>query len=240
MTNPIYTLLSKQVGLRQQVDLIAHNVANLGTTGFKREGLTFAAHLERLDVEGGSLAMTEVRASHTDFRAGPLEHTGNPFDLALEGGGVFAVETPGGVRYTRDGRFATNQLGELVTMTGYRVLDEGGAPIVIPPQVGEVTIAIDGTLRAPDGRALGVLGIRAVPEGPLRREADGLFATAAEPGPALEARVVQGFLEGSNVNAVRELTDLIETQRAYERGRAMLDAEDQRIRRAIERLDQQT
>jgi flagellar basal-body rod protein FlgF len=79
-----------------------------------------------------------------------------------------------------------------------------------------------------------------VPEGPWRREADGLFATAAEPGPALEARVVQGFLEGSNLNAVRELTDLIETQRAYERGRAMLDAEDERVRRAIERLDQQT
>jgi flagellar basal-body rod protein FlgF len=125
-------------------------------------------------------------------------------------------------------------------VTGYRVLDEGGAPIVIPPQVADVTISADGTLRAPDGRALGVLGIRAVPEGPWRREADGLFAAAAEPGPALEASVVQGFLEGSNVNAVRELTDLIETQRAYERGRAMLDAEDERVRRAIERLDQQT
>jgi flagellar basal-body rod protein FlgF len=152
---------------------------------------------------------------------------------------VFAVETPGGVRYTRDGRFATNQLGELVTVTGHRVLDEGGASIAIPPGVAEVAVSADGTLRAPDGRALGVLGIREVPQGPLRREADGLFAAETEPGPALEARVVQGFLEGSNVNAVRELTDLIETQRAYERGRAMLDAEDERIRRAIEKLDHQ-
>jgi len=239
MTNPIYTLLSKQVGLRQQVDLIAHNVANLGTTAFKREGLAFAAHVERLDVEGGSLAMTDVRASHTDFRAGPLERTGNPFDLAIEGSGFFAVETAGGVRYTRDGRFSTNQLGELVTATGYRVLDEGGAPIVIPPQVADVAVSADGTLRAPDGRALGVLGVREMPAGPLRREADGLFGSEVEPGPALEARVAQGFLEGSNVNPVRELTDLIETQRAYERGRAMLDAEDERIRRAIEKLDQQ-
>jgi flagellar basal-body rod protein FlgF len=239
MTNPIYTLLSKQVGLRQQVDVIAHNVANLSTTGFKREGLTFAAHVEWLDVPGDSLAMAEVRASHTDFRAGPLERTGNPFDFAIEGEGFFAVETPAGVRYTRDGRFSSNQLGELVTATGHRVLDEGGAPMLIPTQVGEITVSADGTLRAQDGRPLGVLGVRALPEGRLRREADGLFASEVEPEPALEARVVQGFIEGSNVNPIREITELIETQRAYERGRAMLDAEDERLRRMIEKLDQQ-
>jgi flagellar basal-body rod protein FlgF len=239
MTNPIYTLLSKQVGLRQQVDVIAHNVANLSTTGFKREGLAFASHVERLDVPGDSLAMAEVRASHTDFSAGPLERTGNPFDFAIEGDGFFAVQTPAGVRYTRDGRFSSNALGELVTATGHRVLDEGGAPIVVPAQVSEITVSADGTLRGPDGRPLGVLGVRALPDGFLRREADGLFASEAEPEAAPEARVVQGFLEGSNVNPIRELTELIEAQRAYERGRAMLDTEDERIRRMIEKLDQQ-
>ena len=239
MTNPISALLSKQVGLRQQVDVIAHNLANLSTTGFKREDLAFATHVERLDLPGRSLALARVESTRTDLGPGALERTGNPFDFAIDGSGFFAVETAAGVRYTRDGRFSTNQLGELVTTTGHRVLDDGGTPIVIPAQVADVTLASDGTLSAADGVPIGVLGIRELPAGFLRREADGLFASDGEPEPALDARVVQGFLEGSNVNAVREITDLIEAQRAYERGRAMLDAEDERIRRMIEKLDQE-
>lgn len=238
MTNPIYTLLSMQVGLRQQVDVIAHNVANLSTTGFKREDLAFATHIERLELPGGRLAMAEVRTSYSDLRTGALQRTGNPFDVAIQGSGFFAVETAAGVRYTRDGRFSTNQLGELVTATGHRVLDEGGAPIVIPAQVSDIAVSADGTLRAPDGRPLGVLGLLELPEGFLRREADNLFASEVEPEPALEARIAQGFLEGSNVDSVRELTDLIEAQRAYERGSAMLETEDERIRRMIEKLEQ--
>jgi flagellar basal-body rod protein FlgF len=238
MTNPISALLSKQVGLRRQVDVVAHNVANLSTVGFKREDLSFATHLQRLGLEGGSLALATVGSTHTDFRPGALEQTGNPFDFAIDGAGFFAVETAAGVRYTRDGRFSTNQLGELVTMTGHRVLDDGGAPILIPPQVATVTLSADGTLSAPDGGVLGVLGVRRLPDGFLQRGADGLFATEVEPEPDLDARVVQGFVEGSNVNPVLELTDLIEAQRAYERGQAMLDTEDERIRRMIEKLDQ--
>lgn len=238
MTNPISALLSRQVGLRRQVDVVAHNVANLSTAGFKREDLSFAKHVERLDVPGDSLALAKVGSTHTDFRAGALEHTGNPFDFAIDGAGFFAVETAAGVRYTRDGRFSTNELGELVTMTGHRVLDDGGAPILIPPQVSTLTLSADGTLGAPDGGVLGVLGVRRLPDGFLRREADGLFATEVEPEPDLDARVVQGFVEGSNVNPVLELTDLIEAQRAYERGQVMLDSEDERLRRMIDKLDQ--
>jgi flagellar basal-body rod protein FlgF len=237
MSNSIYTLLSKQVGVRQQVDAIAHNVANLSTTGFNREGLSFAAHVERLDLAGGKLAMSKVQGSHTDLSPGSLERTGNTFDFAIDGTGFFAVETAAGGRYTRDGRFSTNQLGELVTAAGHRVLDEGGAPIVIPAQVSDVTVSVDGTLSAPDGRPLGVLGVHELPGRSWRREADGLFAAEIEPEPAVEARIVQGFLERSNVNPVSELTELIEAQRAYERGRAMLDTENERISRMIEKLD---
>jgi flagellar basal-body rod protein FlgF len=240
MTNPIYTLLSKQVGLRQQVDVIAHNVANLSTTGFKREGLTFAAHVRRLEQPGGSLAMVEIGSSHTDLRSGTLGHTGNAFDFAVDGAGFFAVETGGGVRYTRDGRFSTNQLGELVTTTGHRVLDEGGAPIVIPPEISDVTASADGALSAPDGRPLGVLGVWELPAGFLRREADGLFVSEVDPAPAPESRVVQGFLEASNVNPIAELTDLIEAQRAYERGSAMLQSEHERMGRMLEKLSQES
>ena len=239
MSNPISVLLSKQIGLRQQVDVIANNVANISTTGFKREDLAFASHIERLDLPGDSLALAKVQSSHTDFRPGALARTGNAFDFAIEGAGFFAVETAAGVRYTRDGRFGTNQLGELVTSTGHRVLDEGGAPILIPAEISDLTISSDGVLSGPDGAAFGALGVRQLPEGFLRREADGLFVADAEPELAVDARVVQGFLESSNVNPVQELTDLIEAQRAYERGRAMVDSEHERIRQMIEKLDHQ-
>ncbi|MGH6944248.1 MAG: flagellar basal-body rod protein FlgF [Geminicoccaceae bacterium] len=239
MSNSIYALLSKQAALRQQVDMVANNVANLSTVGFKREGLTFAAHVERLDVPGRTLALAEVRSSHTDLSPGSLERTGNALDLAIDGQGFFAVETPSGVRYTRDGRFATNQLGELVTITGHRVLDEGGSGIGIPAEIAAIGVSANGTITASDGRPLAVLGVHRLPEGAMRREADGLFTADAPPEPADGARVMQGFVEASNVNSIRELSDLIEVQRAYDRGRAMLDAEHQRLMQTIEKLDQE-
>lgn len=238
MANSIYALLSKQAGLRQQVDLIAHNVANLGTTGFKREGLTFAAHIERLDLPGGELALADARASYTDFGSGPLARTGNPLDVAIKGAGHFAVETAAGVRYTRDGRFSVNEIGELVTAAGHRVLDEGGSTILIPVEAAAIGISSDGTLTAEDGRLLGVLGLHRLPARRIVRFGDGLFAPEGDPEPALGSSIAQGFVEASNVNPIREITDLIEAQRAYERGRAMLDAEDARLRSMIQKLDQ--
>ncbi len=237
MANPIYALLSRQAGLRQQVDILANNVANLSTTGFKREGLAFAAQIERLDLPGNTLFLSELRSTYTDLSHGPLQPTGNDLDLAINGDGFFAVETQAGIRYTRDGRLSTNLAGELVTATGHRVLDEGGAPIFIPPETSTLGVSSDGTLTADDGRPLALLGLHRL-TGRLTREADGLFAAdVVEPAP--EAQVVQGFLKASNVNAIGELTELIEAQRAYERGRAVLDAEHERLRRMIDKLDQE-
>jgi flagellar basal-body rod protein FlgF len=238
MANPIYALLSRQAALRQQVDILANNVANLSTSGFKREGLVFATQVERLDLPGRTLSLAELRSSYTDLQAGALQRTGNDLDLATHGDGFFAVETPQGVRYTKDGRFSMNALGELVTVSGHRVLDEGGAAIVLPLEVSRIGVSADGTLSAEDGRPLAILGLHRL-TGRLDREADGLFA-AELAEPALGAEVVQGFIEASNVNPIRELTSLIEAQRAYERGRAALDTEHDRLRRTIDRLGQQS
>jgi flagellar basal-body rod protein FlgF len=141
------------------------------------------------------------------------------------------------VRYTKDGRFIVNAFGELVTVSGHRVLDEGGAAIALPFEISAVGVSADGTLSADDGRPLAILGLYRL-AGHLEREADGLFV-AESADPAAEAAVVQGFLEGSNVNPIRELTGLIEAQRAYERGRAALDTEHERLRRTIDKLGQQ-
>jgi flagellar basal-body rod protein FlgF len=141
MANPIYALLSRQAALRQQVDILANNVANLSTSGFKREGLVFATQVERLDLPGRTLSLAELRSSYTDLQAGPLQRTGNDLDLATHGDGFFAVETPQGVHYTKDGRFSMNALGELVTVSGHRVLDEGGAAIVLPLEVSRIGVS---------------------------------------------------------------------------------------------------
>jgi flagellar basal-body rod protein FlgF len=103
MANPIYALLSRQAALRQQVDVLANNVANLSTTGFKREGLVFASQVERLDLPGRTLSLAELRSSYTDFQAGPLQRTGNDLDLAINGDGFFAVETPAACAIPRTG-----------------------------------------------------------------------------------------------------------------------------------------
>ncbi|WGF87613.1 flagellar hook-basal body complex protein [Marinivivus vitaminiproducens] len=234
MDNPSLALLSHQTGLQRRVDIVANNIANAGTTGFRREGLVFASRVERLDVPGRRFAMTEDRMSFTDPTAGGLTVTGNPLDMALDGDGLFAVQAGTGVAYTRDGRFMPDAEGRLVTATGHPVLDEGGAPIVLPPGAEALAVSADGTLSA-DGEAVAVIGRYRVDAG-ARRGADGLITTAGAAGPAPDTRVLGGHIENANVNPVRELTDLIEAQRAYERGQSMIEGEDERLRRAAERL----
>ncbi|MHA1128301.1 MAG: flagellar basal body rod C-terminal domain-containing protein, partial [Alphaproteobacteria bacterium] len=121
-------------------------------------------------------------------------------------------------------------------MTGYRVLDASGTPIFIPPDAGEVGIANDGTLSI-GGRPTAQIGIFEVLDPQLLQREDGvMFRSDAEVLPAENSRVMQGFLEGSNVSAVTEMARLIEVQRAYELGQNLLDAEDKRIRNSIQKL----
>lgn len=234
MDNPSLALLSRQTGLRRRVDIVANNIANAATTGFRREGLIFASHVERLDIPGRSFVMTEDRASFTDSTPGALTVTGNPLDMALDGDGLFAVQAGAGTAYTRDGRFTRNAEGLLVTPAGHAVLDEGGAPIALPPEAQTVAVSADGTLSA-DGAIIAVIGRYRLDAG-ATRTADGLFTTSGVAQPAPETRVLGGHIENANVAPVRELTELIEAQRAYERGQSMIEGEDERLRRAAERL----
>lgn len=231
-----YIALTRQSGLLKELQAVANNIANISTTGFRREGVVFAEALQALDVEGGGIAMTSARVRFTDGNAGSSTNTGGDFDLAIDGPGFFMVETPAGDRLTRAGSFSTNADGDLVSMTGYRVLDSGGAPIFIPPDTGNVGIAQDGTITI-GGRPTAQIGIFEVDNPQLLLREDGvLFRSETEAIPAENSRVMQGFLEGSNVDAVTEMARLIEVQRAYELGQNLLDSEDERIRTSIRTL----
>ncbi len=236
MDNPVYIALSRAAGLRKELQAVANNVANMSTTGFKREAVVFAEMVRALPVEGGSISMTEARVRRTDFAQGALERTGGAFDLAIEGEGFFQVQTPGGLRLTRNGAFIRDAGGALVTADGYPVLGPGGAAVFAPPDARRIDIGADGALSA-DGRRVGAIGVVAVEDPAALRREDGVLFISDQPlRPAEGAQVFQGFLEAGNVSPVQEISRLVEVQRAYELGRNLLDREDQRLRSAIRQL----
>ncbi len=233
MDNAIYATLTRQSGLMKEMSVVANNIANANTTGFRREGVIFAEHLSTLDRSGETLSMARARGRLVDLDQGVLTQTNGRFDLAIEGDGFFMVETPDGVRLSRAGAFLPSPEGELMTAEGHRLLDEGQAPIIIPAGAGNVVIGADGTLSA-NGVNFGRIGVFAPPEGAqlIHRGGTG-FALDQDAEPVEDARVRQGVLEESNVDPVFEITRMIEVQRAYELGQSFLDREDQRIRGAI-------
>lgn len=228
--------MNRQVGLRQELQIVANNIANMTTTGFRKEGLIFSEYVQAMDSGAPSLSMARASARTTDLGQGALTQTGGQFDLAIEGSGFFLIETPDGNRLTRAGAFTPNDAGELVTPDGFRLLDNGAAPVFIPPDARVVSIASDGTLSA-DDRALGQIGLFA-PADPseLARQNGQMFRADAGVAPAEGGAMLQGFLEGSNVNAIAEITRLIEVQRAYESSQKLLDQEHERIRSVMQTL----
>ncbi|PTT74657.1 flagellar biosynthesis protein FlgF, partial [Pseudomonas sp. HMWF010] len=173
-----------------------------------------------------------------DFTQGAMTKTGGDFDLAIEGQGFFKVQTAGGERYTRDGRFTTNPEGKLVTQGGAPVLDEGGGEILIDPKLGAVSIGKDGLVSQGQVR-VGKIGVVSTQDlSALRKDGDNLYRNVANVTlqPAPSAVVHQGMLESSNVQSVVQITKLIEVQRAYESMAKMMDNTAELTRSAVERL----
>ena len=235
MDAAVYATLGRQSGLMREMQVVANNIANLSTTGYRREGVVFAEHVSRMDA-GPSLSMAHATGRHIDLAQGGVTQTGGTFDLAIQGEGFFLVQTPQGQMLTRAGAFTPNEQGELVTMDGNRLLDEGGAPLFVPAAAGPVSMGADGTLSA-GGRPLGRVGLWQ-PSDPkdLTHQKGTLFEAKGGVQPAPDATILQGFLEDSNVNPVSEIARMIEVQRAYEAGQAFLDREDNRVRGVIQAL----
>lgn len=235
MDSAAYTTLTRQSGLLREMQVVAHNIANLSTTGFRREGVIFAEHVARLE-NAPSLSMAHASARHIDLSQAGLTQTGGTFDFAIQGPGFFLIDTPLGERLTRAGSFTPNAEGELATMDGHRLLDQGGAPVFVPPGVGPVALGPDGTLAAA-GQPLARIGLwQPVDTLDLRHEGGTLFVAESGVEPADEATLLQGMLEESNVNAVAEIARMVDVQRAYEMGQGFLDREDARVRGVIQTL----
>lgn len=230
-----YVTLSRQSGLMREMQIVANNVANAATTGYRQEGLIFSEHVAALNGQP-ALSMSGATAHNTSMLQGALGETGGRLDLAIEGAGFFLLDTPQGDRLTRAGSFTTNAEGELVNPDGLRVLDAGGAPIFVPPDATDLSVAADGTMSA-GGRPLAQIGLY-LPVEPMAmiREGGVLFRSEAGVEPSEAGHIVQGFLENSNVNAIGQVARMIEVQRAYELGQSFLDSENERLREAMKTL----
>ncbi|WBU63276.1 flagellar hook-basal body complex protein [Paracoccus aerodenitrificans] len=233
MDNAIYAAMTRQSGLMREMQVIANNIANAETTGFRREGVIFSEYLTATGNGSEGLSMAHARGRLLDLQQAGMTRTGGTYDLAIDGPGFFAVETPVGTKVTRAGAFFLSAEGEVMTADGNRLLDEGLAPILIPDPVTQVAIGPDGTVSA-GGEQLARIGLFAAPDPEIMlRHGGTLFDAGDDLAPAVDARIQQGFLEDSNVDPIAEITRMIQVQRAYEIGQSLLDREDRRIRDTI-------
>ena len=232
MDNIGYTTLTRQSGLLKDISTVAQNMANMGTTGYRAEGVIFSEYVHNLDGTGPSVSMGHGAVRTTDFAQGTVFMTGGTYDLAIEGDGFFLLQTPQGDRLTRAGSFVASPEGSLVAPDGAVLLDAGGAPIVVDPAATAIAISSDGTVSA-DGNPVAQIGLWE-PENPAAMvRAEGTRFDPGIPVPMENGRVLQGFLEKSNVDPVSQIARMIEVQRAYELGQNFLDKEDERIRQVI-------
>jgi len=243
MENATYVALSSQMAIQRQMDVVANNLANASTPAFKGEEMLFSQYLVRPSGQRSPIAFVQDAGTVRDLREGPITQTGNPLDLAISGHGYFAVQTPLGVRYTRNGHFQLDSQGQIVTSQGYPVLTNSGQPLVVPANTHGITVATDGTVSVgQDGSgqqaALGQLQLVDFPAPQaVTPAANGLWVTDQTPQPAT-ATVQQGMLEQSNVQPVVELTRMLSVARESGTVKTFLDEEDQRRGNAIDKLSQ--
>lgn len=235
--NMISAALSRQKGLQKEITTLANNIANANTTGFRAEGVVFSEYVKALD-GADSLSMTRAAGRTIDLSQGAIITTNGTFDLAISGDGFFLVETPGGSRLTRAGAFALNDQSELVDLEGRRVLNEGEGAIAVPQDAGEFSVSSTGDVVA-DGQIVGRLGVVNPDVNGLVREGENLYRADAGFEPSERFSIVQGAVEGSNVNSMGEFVRLIEVQRAYEGAKGFLDKEAERLKNLVQTLGRQ-
>lgn len=235
MDNAIYAALTRQSGLMREMQVVANNLANMATTGFRREGVVFSEYVKSLD-GAPSLSMARASVRAIDLSPGDLTQTGGTYDFAIQGEGFFLIETPEGERLSRAGHFTPGPEGELLNPDGFRLLDQGGAPVVVPPGARSVMLARDGTLSA-DGLPVARIGLWQPADPTSLRHVAGTLFSADAPEPMEDGgTLLQGHLEGANTDPITEVARMIEVQRAYEMGQQLLDREDQRIRNVLQTL----
>lgn len=246
MQNGLLVGLSRQVALSRELDVVANNIANINTTGYKADGSLFEEYLSsaaRTEQNQGRVSFVRDRGTWHDLTPGPIERTGNPLNVAIDGGAFLVVQTARGERYTRNGALQINGTGELVTSEGDAVLGDAG-PIVFQPTDNQIMISRDGTISVREGTsktdsARGSLRLVAFDSAQqLQKDGSSTFTTTgnAQPQPTKASRVIQGSIEKSNVRGVVEMSRMIEITRSYTQIAAMLQQQTDQSQQMINKL----
>lgn len=213
MSSGIYVATAGAIAQSNALDATANNIANSATTGFRADRVTFREALTA--AKSADVASVNNGATTIDTQPGALASTGNQLDLALEGDGMFSVNTPNGPRYTRAGNFRIDDENKLVTGDGHEVRGQGGTTIQLPPEVKSIQISADGTVSA-DEVAVGKLELVRFKQPQLERQGGSLYLARGAQQAGDPPKVRQGMLEVSNVNVVRGVVDLVKVSRTYE------------------------
>lgn len=232
--------LSRQIALQRQLDVVANNVANINTTGFKAEQILFEEYVmpvardRNFPTLDQPLSYVQDWATIHDLSAGSVFQTGNELDVALNGDGFFAVQTAGGERWTRSGAFQLDNAGTLVDLSGNPILGQAG-PIQFGPEETGITIAADGTVSSSAGAKGQLRVVEFANPQALQREGTNLFS-GGTPVAATKTSVMQGFVERSNVSGVAEMAEMIRVTNAYQSIASLAERQDDLRRTAIQRL----
>jgi flagellar basal-body rod protein FlgF len=237
MQNGIYVAVSAQVALERRLETIADNIANMNTVGYRATGVSFESEM----VRAGDAAMNYVSPG-SDYIArgvGGLVKTDNSLDFAIQGDGWFGIRTPSGAAYTRDGRARIDESGTLRTLNGDPILDAGGAPILVDTAGGPLVVSTDGMI-SQNGRQVGAIGLFAIDANANLRRAENSGVVPDKPAKAIldftRDGVVQGAVESSNVDPVKEMTRLIEVTRAFDGVAAESAQSEDSVQNAIKTL----
>ncbi|HTH97314.1 MAG TPA: flagellar basal-body rod protein FlgF [Stellaceae bacterium] len=238
MQSTSYVSISQQTVLNRTMDIIANNLANASTTGYKEQQPLFKQFLTQ-GPSGQTVTYVQDAGTYRDQSQGDLTKTDNPLDFAIQGSGYFTVSTPNGDRFTRNGRFQIGKDGSIQTAQGYQVNSTLGKPIVIPGNAGTVSVANDGTVTDTQGNTLGRIAVVKFSQPTkLVSGANGLYVTDEKPAADATSTIRQGMVEGSNVKSIVELTRLMSLQQSFTSAQDMVQGEDTRIRNAIDKLSQ--
>jgi len=246
MDNTSYIALSQQMVLKREMDIVANNIANSDTTGFKFESLiTKTVPGPPAFTAGGPRPIKFVGADGVarNFSQGSLRRTDAPLDVAIEGQAFFKVTTKAGDRFTRDGHFRTDDTGRITTQSGDPVSDDGGGEITIDiAKPGEISISPDGVVSQGVERVGKIGAFKFGNLSALEKSGDNYYQNASnqQPVAASDVKIRQGMLENSNVNSIQQITKMLDVSRTYEQVSSMISTQADLSRSSVARLGKAT
>jgi flagellar basal-body rod protein FlgF len=244
MDNAQLITLSRQLGLQRQMDVVANNLANINTNGFKSENIMFEDYLmpkaedDAFPQADRDLHFTEDWSTRHDMSIGSIEQTGAPLDIAIAGNGFLSVQTPAGERYSRDGAMTIDSTGMLVDVSGNPVLSTAG-PIHFDSADTDIAISPDGTISTSQG-SKGKLKLTQFADPQALTHEGTNYYSGAGGAADTTSRIAQGSLERSNVSGVSEMVNMIRVQRAYQTIANMMEQQDQLRQTAVQQLGSTT